>query len=200
MWNERFSEEEFAYGKEPNDFLASISFDAAAGKVLCLAEGQGRNAVYLAGLGFDVTAVDLSDVGLRRTRELASERNVQVDTICADLSTFEIEPNSQDGIVMIFGHTPPIVRKHVHLQIISGLKPGGFFLLEGYSKNQLKNNTGGPSVAPLLYSLEELMKDFADDFEWEIAHEIEREIIEGRYHRGKSAVVQLFGRKKPKLL
>lgn len=196
MWNDRFSEDEFAYGKEPNDFLASMSFDDTKGKVMCLAEGQGRNAVHLAGLGFNVTAVDLSDVGLQRTKELAIERQVSVDTICADLSTFEIEANSQDGIVMIFGHTPPVVRKHVHLQIVSGLKTGGFLLMEGYSKDQLKHKTGGPPVELLLYSLEELMKDFGDEFDWEIAHEIERDIIEGRYHRGKSAVVQLYGRKK----
>lgn len=196
MWNIRFAEDEFAYGKEPNDFLASILFDNPSGKVMCLAEGQGRNAVHLAGLGFKVTAVDLSDVGLQRTKELAAERQVSVDTICADLSTFEIEANSQDGIVMIFGHTPPVVRKHVHLQIVSGLKSGGFLLMEGYSKAQLKYKTGGPPVEPLLYSLEELMKDFGDEFDWVIAHEIERDIIEGRYHRGKSAVVQLYGRKK----
>lgn len=196
MWNDRFAEEEFAYGKEPNDFLASINFDRPLGNVMCLAEGQGRNAVYLAGLGFDVTAVDLSDVGLKRTKELAEERQVSVQTICADLSTFEIEGESQDGIVMIFGHTPPIVRKHVHLQIVAGLKPGGFLLMEGYGKNQLKYKTGGPPVAPLLYSLAELMEDFGDDFEWEIAHEIERDIIEGTYHHGRSAVVQLYGRKK----
>lgn len=196
MWNDRFAEEEFAYGKEPNDFLASIQFDQPSGKVMCLAEGQGRNAVHLAGLGFEVTAVDLSDVGLKRTKELAAERQVNVQTICADLSTFEIEKESQDGIVMIFGHTPPIVRKHVHLQIIAGLKPGGFLLMEGYGKDQLKYKTGGPPVAPLLYSLAELKADFDDDFDWEIAHEIERDIIEGRYHHGRSAVVQLYGRKK----
>ncbi len=97
---------------------------------------------------------------------------------------------------MIFGHTPPIVRKHVHLQIVSGLKPGGFLLMEGYSKAQLNHKTGGPPVEPLLYSLDELMTDFGEDFNWEVAHEIERDIIEGRYHRGKSAVVQLYGRKK----
>lgn len=196
MWNQRFSEEKFAYGKEPNDFLASIKFEQPQGQVMCLAEGQGRNAVYLAGLGFEVTAVDLSEVGLKRTRELAAERNVQVHTICADLSTFEIEQNSQDGIVMIFGHTPPLVKKHVHMQIASGLKPGGFLALEGYSKDQLKYKTGGPPVAPLLYSLEELMADFDHEFDWIVAHEIEREIIEGEYHNGNSAVVQLYGRKR----
>lgn len=196
MWNQRFGEQEFAYGKEPNDFLASINFADSSGKVMCLAEGQGRNAVYLAGLGFEVTALDLSDVGLQRAHELAEERGVSIQTVVADLSTFEIEPGSQDGIVMIFGHTPPIIRKHVHLEIISGLKSGGFLVMEGYGKDQLKYKTGGPPMEPLLYSLAELMEDFGQDFEWEIAHEIEREIIEGSYHRGTSAVVQLFGRKK----
>ncbi len=196
MWNDRFAEPEFAYGKEPNDFLASVSFDSPAGQVLCLAEGQGRNAVYLAGLGFEVTAVDLSEVGLKRTQELAQERNVSVNTICADLGTFLIPPASADGIVMIFGHTPPPVRTHIHAEIVKGLKPGGFLLMEGYRKEQLQFKTGGPPVESLLFSLDEFMDDFGAFFEWQIAREMDREVIEGPYHTGMAAVVQIFGYRK----
>ena len=196
MWNERYAAAEFAYGKEPNDFLAGLDLGQGTGrKVMCLAEGQGRNAVYLAKLGFDVTAVDLSEVGLARTRELAAERGVIVHTLQADLGQLELEEESLDGIVMIFGHTPPEVRRHVHGQIARGLRPGGFFVLEGYRKEQLQYRTGGPQDERLLYSLEELTGDFGSSMGWNIAREMNREIHEGAFHNGLSAVVQLWGRK-----
>ncbi len=196
MWNERYAAAEFAYGKEPNDFLAGLDLGQGGGKeVMCLAEGQGRNAVYLAGLGFAVTAVDLSETGLARTQELAAERGVQVRTLQADLGLLELEEASLDGIVMIFGHTPPAVRQHVHRQILRGLRPGGSFVLEGYRKEQLQYRTGGPHDESLLYSLEELIQDFGVGMEWEVAHAIEREIQEGAFHNGLSAVVQVYGRR-----
>ncbi|MDP5172623.1 MAG: class I SAM-dependent methyltransferase [Bacteroidia bacterium] len=196
MWNERFAEPDFTYGKEPNDFLASLNLSEFEGQVMCLAEGQGRNAVYLAGLGFEVTAVDLSDVGLARTQELAAERGVEVHTLQADLGIFTLEAASVDGVVMIFGHTPRHIRAHIHREIIKGLKPGGFFVLEGYRKEQIAYKTGGPSVDGMLYSLEELLEDFGESMEWRLAQNQEREVVEGAYHNGLAAVVQLFGTKR----
>lgn len=193
MWNNRYAEEEFAFGKEPNDFLASLDLSNYEGSVLCLAEGQGRNAVYLASKGLAVTAVDLSEVGLHRTQELATERNVAVETVQADLGTFKIPPASADGIVMIFGHTPPEVRTHIHLQIIRGLRPGGFFILEGYNLGQLEFRTGGPKTEALLYSLDEIKREFEGYMDWQIAQDTVRDIQEGKYHTGKSSVIQLFG-------
>lgn len=199
MWNNRYSEEEFAYGKEPNDFLASINLDGISGTVLCLAEGQGRNAVYLASKGFEVTAVDLSEAGLHRTQELAAERNVRVETIQADLGTFQIPPASVDGIVMIFGHTPPDVRRHIHQQIIQGLRPRGFFILEGYNLGQLEFRTGGPKTEALLYSLEDMKDEFNGYMDWQVARDSIRDIHEGKYHTGKSSVIQLHGLRTEKL-
>src|SRR6185312_10127913 len=99
MWNERYSAPAFAYGTEPNDFLRSVADRIPPGPVLCLAEGQGRNAVYLASLGHDVLAVDQSAVGLTRARELAASRGVEISTEAADLETYRIEPSKWSGIV-----------------------------------------------------------------------------------------------------
>ena len=99
MWNERYAEAGYAYGTEPNDFLVAHAAQIPPGRVLCLAEGQGRNAVWLAQQGYDVTAVDLSEVGLAKAQQLAAERGVQLTTIQADLAQFTIEPQTWDGIV-----------------------------------------------------------------------------------------------------
>ena len=114
MWDERFSEPGFAYGTEPNDFLASVADRIPMGRVLSLAEGEGRNAVFLAGLGYEVTAVDSSRVGLAKAEGLAAERGVTIATVNADLADFEIEPGVWQGIISIFCHLPPVVRAAVH--------------------------------------------------------------------------------------
>jgi SAM-dependent methyltransferase len=196
MWNERYAEPEFAYGKEGNDFLKQQLNKPGKGKVLCLAEGQGRNAVYLAGLGYDVTAADLSTVGLERTKELAGEKGVAVDTLHVDLGEYRLANQAWDGIVCIFGHFPPSVRTHVLKQIPAGLKPGGFLLMEVYSVDQLNYGTGGPKEASMLYQLDELRQLLGPDWEFTVLQQTEREVHEGPYHNGNSSVIQVFGRKK----
>lgn len=196
MWDKRYNQESYAYGKEPNAFLASVDLNTFNGKVLCLAEGEGRNAVYLAQEGFDVTAVDQSAVGLEKARKLAEERGVSIHTEQADLAEYHIEPAYWDGIVSIFGHFPPPLRRRIHGEAAKGLKSGGFLILEAYNKEQLAYGTGGPPVEDLLYSLEDLRADFGADFDFKIARETEREVMEGQYHNGAGAVVQIFAVKK----
>lgn len=125
MWDDRYSAPSYAYGTEPNDFLKSVAGRIPAGPVLCLAEGQGRNAVYLASLGHDVLAVDQSLVGLERARELAASRSVKISTEVADLSNFIIEPERWSGIIAIFSHLPPALRSRVFASAVRGLAPGG---------------------------------------------------------------------------
>jgi len=113
-WDERYDGADYVYGTEPNDFLVSQFGNLPPGRVLCLAEGEGRNAVFLAEHGFAVTAVDQSVVGLAKAERLAAQRGVQIETIVADLADFSIAPRSWEGIVSIFAHTSPTVRRHVH--------------------------------------------------------------------------------------
>lgn len=191
MWNERYSAPDYVYGTEPNDFLRSVADRIPSGPVLCLAEGQGRNAVYLASLGHHVLAVDQSTVGLQRARELADARKVAIATEVADLAEYAITPGKWSGIVAIFMHLPPALRAQVLAASVQGLAPGGAFVMEAYRPKQLEYGTGGPGDVTLLPTLDDLRRELAG---LRIAHgvEIEREIHEGEYHRGHSAVVQVL--------
>ncbi|WP_373048035.1 class I SAM-dependent methyltransferase [Vulgatibacter sp.] len=195
QWDERFSNEEYVYGTEPNDFLRerAPTFPEGA-SILSLGEGEGRNAAFLAGLGHRVTAVDASAVGLAKAKTLAESRGRSIETVHADLSAFAIEPARWDVVHAIFCHLPAPLRRQVHRAAVAGLKPGGRLVLEAYTPAQLGFRTGGPPVRELLYTLDELREDFAG-LDLEVAREIEREVVEGRLHHGRAAVVQIAGRK-----
>lgn len=195
FWDDRYRGEEYAYGREPNEFLRSEAHRIPAGRVLCLAEGEGRNAVFLASRGHDVTAVDLSAEGLRKTERLARERGVTVTTVQADLATYEAEEGAFSGVVAIFAHLPPAVRRRVHGWVPRALRPGGVFILEAYTPAQLAFDTGGPRDASMLMTLDDLREDLAPLI-FEIGREGEREIHEGRLHTGQSATVQIVGRRR----
>jgi SAM-dependent methyltransferase len=192
IWDERYGAPGFYYGTEPNDFLVSVVGRIPAGKVLCLAEGEGRNAVYLASLGYEVTAVDVSAVGLVKAASLANERGVTITSIVADLADYRIEPEEWNGIVSCYCHLPSNIRKLLHRAVVGGLKPGGVFVLEGFSKEQLAYGTGGPQDVDMLMALEELKGELAG-LEFANAEQIEREVREGRGHTGLASVVQLLG-------
>jgi SAM-dependent methyltransferase len=192
FWDERYRADEYAYGREPNEFLRAEAHRIAPGRVLCLAEGEGRNAVFLAGLGHTVTAVDFSALGLRKASLLAREKNVEVATVHADLATYEPELDAFTGIVAIFAHLPAVVRRHVHGWIPRALRPAGVYILEAYTPAQLAFNTGGPRDAALLMTLAGLKEELSP-LTIEIGREVEREIHEGAFHGGRSATVQLVG-------
>lgn len=194
MWNERYGSAEYAYGTEPNDFLAAVAARIPPGRVLSIADGEGRNGVFLATLGYDVTSVDSSTVGLAKAQRLAATRGVTITTVAADLADFEIVPGAWEGIVSIFCHLPPALRQRVHQQVVKGLVPGGLFVLESYSVLQLGRGTGGPSSAELLPTLGALRAELAG---LELLHavEIERDVHEGVHHDGRSAVIQVIARR-----
>lgn len=195
FWDTRYREDEYAYGTEPNKFMKSkIQAFKPHSKILCLAEGEGRNAVFLAEQGHDVTAIDYSEEGLNKLRQLSVSKNVKIQTICADLNNYKIEENKWDAIICIFGHFPELLRKSVFGQIYNGLNQGGVFLMEAYHKDQLNYKTGGPQISELLYSIEELQNDFSEFKTISIKTEI-KEIEEGKYHKGTSAVVQVLRHK-----
>ncbi len=193
-WDERYSIEDYAYGTEPNGFLRRMADRIPAGRTLCLAEGEGRNAVFLAGRGHRVLGVDSSRVGLEKARRLAAERGVEIDTRVADLAGFDIEPESWDNVISIFCHVPPPVREALHRKVVAGLKPGGWLVLEAYTPRQIELGTGGPPVAELTMTLDALRREL-EGLEFHHAEELEREVVEGLFHTGHAAVVQLLARK-----
>jgi SAM-dependent methyltransferase len=191
-WDERYSEPGFAYGTAPNEFLESVVDRIPPGNILSLAEGEGRNAVYLASLGYQVTGVDGSEVGLRKALALAAERGVTITTIHADLSEFEIAPEQWDGIISCYCHVPSTIRIPLHHAAVHGLKSGGIFVLEAFSKDQLAYNTGGPQSLDMLMSLDELIQELAG-LEFIHAVQMERNVREGSRHTGLASVVQVIG-------
>ena len=194
-WDARYAEPGWAFGTEPNDFLRENAHRLApASRVLCLAEGEGRNAVHLATLGHDVTGVDLSSVGLAKAEAYARECGVRITTAVADLASWDLGESAWDAIVSVFAHLPADVRAALHARIVRALRPGGLLLLEAYTPAQLDRGTGGPGDASKLMTLDALRVELVG-LDFELADEIEREVIEGRYHSGRSAVVQVVARR-----
>ena len=194
FWDERYTEPEFTYGTEPNDFLREMAPRIPAGPVLGLGEGQGRNAVFLAGQGHAVTAVDQSAVGLARARELAASQGVALSTVVADLADFDPGPGPWSGIISIFCHVPSALRRRLYPRCTEALAPGGVLILESYTPDQLAHGTGGPKEPDLLTTLAEL-RELLRGLDLEVARETVRDIHEGPYHHGPGAVVQVVARK-----
>lgn len=193
VWDERYAVDDYVYGTEPNEFLVSVADCIPPGPVLCLAEGEGRNAVYLAGKGHAVEALDGSAVGLEKAQRLARARGVTLRTHQCDLEDYVLAENSWSGIVLIFCHLPPELRRKVHASVVKGLVPSGVVVLEAYTPTQLQYRTGGPSTPELLYRLDDLREDFRA-LELTRAEELVRPVYEGLLHRGNGAVVQLLAR------
>lgn len=194
MWDEKYSVEEYVYGKEPNEFLLKMSGKLKKGSVLCLAEGEGRNAVHLARQGFSATAVDSSSVGLAKAVKLAQEFGVAIQTVTADLAEYVIEKGSWDTIISISCHVHQDLRKRLHRDVVAGLREGGTFLLEAYTPKQLEYQTGGPPSAEYLMELATL-KEELDGLEFIHGQELVRDVIEGINHTGKGSVVQVLAQK-----
>lgn len=195
MWNERYSKPGYAYGVKPNDFLEAEAHRLPKGSVLSLAEGEGRNAVYLASLGYRVTCVDSSSVGLAKAERLAIERGVVIETVVADLAEYDIGHEQWDGIIAIFCHLPSALRRQVNQRVVTGLKPGGIFLLEGYTPEQLELGTGGPADIDMLMAKDQLVQEL-DGLDFIISREVVRSVVEGDCHSGQAAVLQMIAVRK----
>ena len=194
FWNTRYGVEHYVYGTEPNTFVAGSADLIPAGPVLCLAEGEGRNAAFLASRGHAVTAVDRSTVGLEKARRLAASKGVTIQTLAADLAEYDLGREQWAGVVATFAHLPSRLRRLVHGRVVGALAPGGVMILEAYTPAQLAHGTGGPRDPDLLMTLDALREDFAG-LELVVARELQREVLEGEGHTGLAAVVQVIGRK-----
>ena len=198
VWDARFEASAYIYGEAPNDFLAEQAPRLPKGPALCLAEGEGRNAVRLAEQGFAVTGVDQSAVGLDKARLLAERRGVAIATEVADLGRWELGEARWTGIVSMFAHTPAAVRRRVHGEIARALQPGGWFLLEAYTPRQLETSgSGGPSAEQIdLFMSAEGLRAELSGLDFALLREVERAVDEGTHHHGMAAVVQCLAWKR----
>ena len=200
MWDKRYAQPEYAYGTEPNAFFkTALATNKPKGKILMFAEGEGRNAVYAAEQGLQVTAVDISQEAKRKALQLAHKKNVSIDYLVGDIFKMDLPKNSFDAAGLIFAHFPPGMRENIQKKISELLRPNGIAIIEAFSKNNLpyreKNpNIGGPQNIEFLYTTEILLKDFKD-FKTLLLEEKETELNEGLYHVGKGMVVRYIGQK-----
>jgi SAM-dependent methyltransferase len=193
-WDDRYAQDGWAFGTEPNDFLRQQAHLIPPGRVLCLGEGEGRNATFLAEEGYEVVGVDRSQVGMDKAQGLAQEKGVFIETVVSSIEDFELAEGEWQGVISIFFHLPKELRQRVNRSVVDGLAPGGILVLEGYTPKQLDFGTGGPPDAERLVSLETLEKELSG-LEVVVAQETEREVHEGRMHTGQGSVVQFVGRK-----
>lgn len=195
QWNSRFKADHYVYGTEPNVFLNEMQKKLQlSGDVLTIAEGEGRNAVFLAEQGMNVTAWDYAESGLAKIKKLAEERGVTVQTELVDLNGATWVQNQWDEVVCIFGHFPADLRQKTFQGVKEAVKPGGYFITEVYSRYQLPYNSGGPKDLGFLYTPEEFLQGFTD---WRIVHFFMGEVVrhEGELHHGLSHVIQFVGQK-----
>ena len=192
-WDIRYDEDRYFYGLKPNAFIARKVPELATGRLLFLAEGEGRNAVFAAGLGHDVVAVDNSFVGQRKALALAESRQLTVEYRLEDIVGGSWVNEPWDGIVLCFAHMPPEVMPEVHAACAAALRPGGVLIMNSFAKSQFGRKTGGPPRLEWLHDLAEVRGQFPG-LEVE-AVETEVELAEGSGHRGLAMVIELVGRK-----
>ncbi|WP_081212190.1 class I SAM-dependent methyltransferase [Salegentibacter sediminis] len=199
FWNERYSEKEYVYGKKPNTYFQEKLDELRPGRILLPAEGEGRNAVYAARMDWEVFAFDISKEGKKKARKLAREYKVDFDYQVGKLEELDYKKEEFDAVALIFAHFPKDIREHYFQQFDKYLRPGGVVIFEGFSREQIefqKQNpqSGGPKDAEMLYTKEELEAAFSG-YKFEEFEELEVELEEGEYHKGKAAVIRFLARK-----
>ena len=195
IWNERFNSEEYYYGEEPNVFIQQQAFRLEpCQKVIAFAEGEGRNAVFLAKRNLEVTAIDYAESGLQKAKKLAQKHGVDIHTKKIDLLVEDVASDEYDAAIMVFGHFHKNVQTMVLNKMKKAIKPKGILMLEVFSKEQLKYGTGGPPELEMLYEPKDILA-------WCEGHEVihffygEQERVAGKVHNGLAHIIQLVLRK-----
>ncbi len=198
-WDERYSSEEFAYGTEPNNYLREQLTRLTPGKILFPAEGEGRNAVFAATQGWQVSAFDISANGRNKALQLAEQQKTSIDYQVGELSTLNYQKEQFDAIALIYAHFPGNIKSSIHQILNQYLRKGGFIIFEAFSKSHLEyiaknEKVGGPKDIESLFSIEEIKADFPDYDIIELA-ETEIELNEGLFHNGTGSVIRFVGQK-----
>ena len=199
-WNDRYSKAEFAYGVKPNDYLKEQLGKLDVGSILFPAEGEGRNAVFAAKLGWTVSAFDISVEGRNKAFRLAETNKVTIDYQVGELQTLKYNKEQFDAIALIYAHFPADIKSLYHKTLDNYLRKNGLVIFEAFSKRHIdyisrNEKVGGPKDITMLFSMDELKSDFANYEIIELA-EKEIELSEGLFHNGKGSVIRFVGRKK----
>jgi SAM-dependent methyltransferase len=199
-WNDRFSKAEFAYGEQPNNYLKEQIEKLNSGTILFPAEGEGRNAVFAAKLGWKVAAFDISVEGKKKALRLAEANKVKIDYQVGELQHLNFRTAAFDAIALIYAHFPAEIKSFYHKSLDKYLRKGGVIIFEGFSKKHLdyisrNEKIGGPKDRGMLFSIDEIRSDF-DNYEILELEEKEIELKEGSFHNGQGSVIRFVGRKK----
>ncbi|MDA3929156.1 MAG: class I SAM-dependent methyltransferase [Prolixibacteraceae bacterium] len=194
LWNARYSKTNYVYGLEPNNFFKQEIQKLSPGKILLPAEGEGRNAVYAAKLGWEVTAFDISTEGKKKADKLAVEIGVSINYLIADFEQFDLQNKAFDCIALTFVHTIPQKRITNHKLVQKWLNPKGTIILQGFSKEQINYQSGGPKEETMLFSPKELEVDFKD-LSIVMISKTEENLNEGEFHKGKASLINLVAKK-----
>ena len=192
FWDERYKEEGYVYGTEPNAFFAEKLKQMETGTIILPCEGEGRNAVFAASLGWKVNAYDSSIEGKNKAFKLAIERDVNFNYDVIDATKVEFEPNSADCVAFIYAHFPENIRKELHKKALSWLKPGGTLILEAFNPRQLGKSSGGPKDKTMLYEVEMMEDDFSE-LERLFVHSKTINLNEGKLHEGEAEIIRVVG-------
>lgn len=200
FWDQRYSSVEYAYGEAPNDFIGSELKKYQAGKILFPADGEGRNSVYAATLGWTVSSFDLSKSGKEKAKHLAQKNGVDIDYLVSSAEDVNYGIECFDAVAFVFAHFPANVKQQYNEKMIDFLKPGGYVFFEAFSKKHLEfqkkyPSVGGPKDIDMLFSIEELTQIFKN-FEIVLLEETEADLDEGPFHQGIGSVVRFIGKKK----
>ena len=194
FWDKKFSPKNFIYGTKPNIYFRESLIKLNPGRILMLGEGEGRNAVFAAIKNWQVDAIDFSRIAKEKALNLAKGNSVKINYTLSNLEDYNFNPSKYDVVGNIFLHLHPTIRKIVHPGIISTLKKNGYLILEVFEKDQLGRPTGGPQNFDMLYSVEELKKDF-ESMNIILLEKKEVVLDEGDHHKGEAMVVRLFAQK-----
>ncbi len=198
-WNERYSSEAFAYGEEPNKYLKEQLIKLPIGSILFPAEGEGRNAVFAAKLGWNVSAFDISNEGKNKAIKLAQKNNVTINYKVGELEKMDFENQQFDAIALIYAHFPANIKSIYHKKLDSYLKKNGIIIFEAFSKKNIdyvtaNEKVGGPKDIESLFSIDEIKLDFLNYTIIELVEQ-DIELNEGLYHNGTGSVIRFVGRK-----
>ncbi|SMG39999.1 Methyltransferase domain-containing protein [Marivirga sericea] len=194
FWNERYAKQEFIYGTEPNEFLREELENLPIGKIILPCDGEGRNAVFAAKLGWEVNAFDFSPSAKVKANKLAQKEAVRPNFEIADIHEKDYKENSADVVALIYAHFPEALRKIAHQKAVKWLKPGGKLILEAFNPKQMENTSGGPKNIEMLYTEEMLREDFKE-LKIENLESLEINLSEGAFHKGKAEVIRLIATK-----
>ena len=198
-WNDRYSKDEFAYGEEPNNYLKESLTKLPIGSILFPAEGEGRNAVYAAKIGWTVTAFDISNEGQKKAIRLAEKNNIEIDYQVGKLETLNFDTEQFDAIALIYAHFPANIKSSYHKALDKFLKINGTIIFEAFSKKHIdyitaNEKVGGLKEIDVLFSIGEIKADFPN-YEIIALEEKEIELNEGLFHNGTGSVIRFVGRK-----